>query len=274
MAITSFIPTIWSETLLEALNSQYIGVQNCSRDFEGEIKDKGQTVKIGCIGSVNVFDYTKDTDMDAPETLSDSQITLTIDQAKEFNFQIDAIDKAQATPKLMQAAMKQAASALADVADRYVYSLYTGALSENKISVSGLTVDNVVATLASLRKSMFANSVGNNMPVALEVSPDVAAIIMQAKVLQATDNTDVIENGALGKLFGFDIYVSPNVVVDGANHMCVARTKRAVAFAAQLNDVEAYRPESRFADAVKGLHLYGAKIVYPAEYFVLSVSLG
>ncbi len=275
MAITNFIPTVWSETLLTQLDREYIGVRNCNRDFEGDIKEKGSTVKIGGIGAINVFNYTKNTDMSAPEALTDTDFTLTIDQAKAFNFQIDDIDKAQSQPKLMKAAMNQAAAALADVADKYVYSLYTEALSANIIPVSNLSTVDIVDIIVSARQKLLANGVNSNIETSLEVSPEVAAEIMRAKILSSTDNTTALENGLLGKLIGFDIYVSPNIAKDSnGNHKCLARTKRAVAFAEQLNEVEAYRPETRFADALKGLHLYGAKLVYPSEYIVLDVDLG
>lgn len=274
MAISSFIPTVWSETLLTQLDREYIGVRNCSRDFEGDIKDKGSSVKIGGIGNISVFNYTKDTDMNSPESLTDSAMTLIIDQAKAFNFQIDDVDRAQAQPKIMQAAMGQAAAALAEVADKYVYSLYNEAAAENVISVDGLDPDSVIDLIVDARQKLLANGVNSNIATSLEVTPEVAAVLLRAKILNASDNIGAIENGLLGKLIGFDIYVSPNVATNNARHKCLARTKRAVAFAEQLNEVEAYRPESRFADAVKGLHLYGAKLVYPSEYIVLDIGLG
>ena len=123
MAITNFIPTIWSENLASALEKKYVAVSHCNREYEGEIKNMGSVVKICGVGNITVGDYTKDTDMSNPQTLSDTVTELTIDQAKYFNFQIDDIDKAQCTPRLMEAAMKVAASSLANVADRYVYSL-------------------------------------------------------------------------------------------------------------------------------------------------------
>ena len=119
MAITNFIPTIWSENLYSALDKQYVAVAHCNREFEGEIKNKGSVVKICGVGSIAVDDYTKDTDMSSPQALSDTVTELNIDQAKYFNFQIDDIDKAQCTPKLMDAAMKVAASSLANEADKY-----------------------------------------------------------------------------------------------------------------------------------------------------------
>lgn len=274
MAISNFIPTVWSEALVRELDREYIGVKNCNRNFEGDIREKGSAVKICSIGEISVFDYTKNTDMSTPQTLSDSAKTLTIDQAKAFNFQIDDIDRAQANPSLMKMAMRQAASTLADVADRYVYSLYTEADSDNKISVTKLTTDNVVDTLLSARKLLLKNGVNSNIPTSLEVSPDVAAILLKTKILTTNENRDAVDNGSLGSFIGFDVYVSPNIATDETgNFKCFARTKRAISFAEQVNEVEAYRPESRFADALKGLHLYGAKVVYPEEFILLDIGI-
>ena len=78
MAITNFIPTVWSQTLAKSLEKEYIAVKNCNRDFEGSIKGVGDKVKINSIGAVTLFDYTKNTDMSAPATMSDSTVTLSI----------------------------------------------------------------------------------------------------------------------------------------------------------------------------------------------------
>ena len=271
MAISNFISTVWSETLIKQLDQEYIGVKNCNRDFEGEIRGKGSTVKICSVGDITISDYTKNTDLSDPQTLSDSATNLVIDQAKSFNFQIDDVDRAQSTPKLMELAMSQAAAALAEVADKYVYSLYTGVSSDNTETVAELTEDNVVDSIISLREKLYANGVNSNIPLCLEVSPAVTMLILKAKLWTSSDNSSAMSNGALGNLVGFEVFVSPNVAVDSSGYTkCLARTKRAVAFAEQINEIEAYRPELRFADAVKGLHLYGAKIVYPKEICLLS----
>ncbi|MBR6529968.1 MAG: P22 coat protein - protein 5 domain protein, partial [Clostridia bacterium] len=123
MAISNFIPTLWSETLYSELKNNYVAVRLCNRDFEGEIRGEGDRVKIVGVGPVTVFDYQKNSDMPAPEVLTDSERTLIIDQAKGFNFCIDSIDLAQSKKTLMQGAMKEASDALADVADSYIYSL-------------------------------------------------------------------------------------------------------------------------------------------------------
>ncbi len=273
MALTNFISTVWSETLLSQLDREYVGVANCNRDFEGEIKGKGSAVQIANIGAINVYDYDKNTDMLSPDALQTAAVTLTIDQAKSFNFQIDDIDRAQSTPRLMEGAMKQAAAALANVADSYVYALHASAAEGNVLPCDAVNVDNVIDYVVMARKQLLSNGVNSNIATSLEISPEVAAVLLRAKILNGTENAGALENGLIGKLIGFDVYVSPNVAAADGRYKCLARTKRAVAFAEQLNEVEAYRPETRFADAIKGLHLYGAKIVYPEEFVVLDMSL-
>ena len=275
MAITNFIPTVWSENLLTALDKKYIGVANCSRDYEGDIKNKGSVVKICGVGAINVSDYTKDTDMSDPQVLSDVARSMVIDQAKAFNFQIDDIDRAQCTPKLMNEAMKVAASALANAADSYVFSLYSQAT--NVIKEDSTTTENIINHIIDARTKLFANNVSDASDIVIEVSPAVAAIILKAKIDLSTDNADALETGCIGSIGGCKIFVSNNIAAEdktGATYYkCFARTKRAIAFASQLSEINAYRPEKRFADAVKGLHLFGAKVVYPGEMVLLDLGV-
>ena len=269
MSVANFIPTVWSETLYEGLVGQCIAVKNCNREFEGEINNLGSTVKICGVGSVLVSDYTKNTDMSAPETLSDYVSNLEINRAKYFNFQIDDIDKAQSNPKIMDEAMRKAAAALANEADAYIYSLYEEA--DYIVESEEVTTENIIDYLIDVKTNLMKLNSVNIDDIVIEVSPDVAALIVKAKIDLGTDNTDCLETGLIGKIAGCKVYVSNNIAITGDNyHQCFVRTKRAVAFAEQISEVEAYRPEKRFADAVKGLHLYGAKVVYPNEFMVFS----
>ena len=271
MAITNFIPTVWSENLYQALDKKYVAVANCNREFEGDIASKGSVVKICGVGDIAVGDYTKNVDMNDPQTLSDTVRELTIDRAKYFNFQIDDVDRAQATPKLMDAAMRVAADSLACEADKYVYELCATLNTANAPTM--VDESTIIKELLKARQKLVENGVTDFSEVVLEISPSVATILMQSEIKFDTNNSDLIHNGYLGSFAGCQIFVSNNVpcVRDGMylNSNCVLRSKRAVAFAEQLSEVEAYRPEKRFADAVKGLHLYGAEIVYTSEIIPL-----
>ena len=273
MSITHFVPTIWSETLYQELQKNFVAVNHCNRDFEGEIKKKGAVVNICGLSEIILKTYTKNSDITSPETLSDSATQLVIDQAKFFNFQIDDINRAQCSPKLMEAAMQRAAEVIANDADRHIFSLYKSAGKTITNAKDG--EETLFDTILAAREYLYENNVGDGTELFLEVSPKVAARILKEKIAIPSTSEETIASGYLGSIFGCKIYVCNNVTVNtsGENpvHNCYLRTKRAITFADQISEVEAYRPEKRFADAVKGLHLYGAKVVYPKEFVCIGV---
>lgn len=270
MALTNFISTVWSETLLTQMDKKYIAVANCNREFEGDIKGRGDRVKICGVGDINVFDYTRNSDFESSaQELSDAVKTLVIDQAKAFNFQIDDIDRAQSNPHLMDAAVKNAAAALANTADQYVFGLCD--LAGDSIE-STATVDNVLSLIIDARTKLLENNVCDPGDIVIEVSPAVGSLILKNKI--NLSNTDTaLETGCIGSVAGCKVFISNNVVVEGTVHKCMARSKRAIAFAEQLSEMDGYRPEKRFADAVKGLHLYGAEVIYPSEMVRLDLTV-
>ena len=270
MALFNFISSVWSESLLSQMGKKYIAVANCNREFEGDIKNCGDRVKICGVGDINVFDYTRNADFELEtQELSDSVKTLVIDQAKAFNFQIDDIDRAQSNPKLMDAAVKNAAAALANTADQYVFSLCAKAGVNIKETA---TVDNIISLIIDAQTKLLENNVCDPADIVIEVSPAVGALILKNKINVANTDT-ALETGCIGTVAGCKVFISNNIVVSGDIHKCIARSKRAIAFAEQLSEMDAYRPEKRFADAVKGLHLYGAEVIYPSEMVRLDLTL-
>lgn len=280
MTLSTFIPQIWSARLLENLRKEFVygqpGVIN--RDYEGEIREAGNTVKIHSIGTVTVASYTKNTNMSAPEVLTDAELTLLIDQQKYFNFQIDDIDKAQTKPKVMDAAMREAGVALANVADTYIASLYTG-----------ISAGNWIGSEEAPKADLGTAGVPYNYLIALGVLLDEANIPQQGRfvivppwfhglLLQdakfvaggGTAAESTVRNGMIGEAAGFSIIKSNNVPnTSSSKYKIIAGHSMAWSFADQISSVEPYRPELRFADAVKGLHVYGAKIVRPTALALL-----
>lgn len=123
MSVTNFIPTIWSARLLRHLDKRHVYLNLLNRDYEGEIKNFGDTVKVNQIGNVTIKDYTKGEDIEAPEDLSGEQQELKIDQAKYFNFAVEDVDNAQTNPRLMDKAMERAAYGMNDVVDAFAANL-------------------------------------------------------------------------------------------------------------------------------------------------------
>lgn len=279
MALDNFIPEIWSARLLENLHKSLIfgqeGVVN--RDYEGEIRAFGDTVRINSIGPISVGNYIKNTDIPAPDVLAGEQEVLAIDQAKYFNFLIDDIDKAQQNPKVMDNAMAEAAYALADVADQYIASLYTDAGS-----AIGDDTTPIAPTAETAYETLVSASIRldeNNIPKAgrfVVVPPWFYGLLLTddrfVKVGSAMSD-QVLRNGQVGQAAGFTIYESNNIAnTTGTLYKIVAGSPMAITFAEQINTIEAYRPEKRFADAVKGLYLYGAKVIRPEALVVITAN--
>lgn len=171
--------------------------------------------------------------------------------------------------------MKVAANGLADAADKYVYSLASKAGAS--VFAEEATPETIIEAIIEARQKLYENNVSDSDGVVLEVSPAVATLILKAKMSLSTDNTAALDHGCIGNIAGCKVFVSANIAteMDGIVpvYKCIMRTGRAIAFAEQLSEIDAYRPEKRFADAVKGLHIYGAEVVYPEEMVLINVSI-
>lgn len=275
MALTSFIPELWNARLLNALDKAHVFAGLVNRDYEGEIKKQGDTVHINTIGAVTIGTYTKDTDFSTgPEALTTTDSTLVINQAKYFNFAVDDIDTAQAAGDVMDKAMQRAAYGLADVADKYIADQLAAAITTangNQVGTTAvaLTKDNVYENVVKMKIILDKA----NVPTTgrwLVIPPEMVALILQDDRFVKTGGTmaeDTLANGWVARAAGFDIYESNNcnsaTASSTTTYTITAGDEGACTYAEQISDTEAYRPEKRFADAVKGLHLYGAKVVDP-----------
>lgn len=286
MATNNFIPTIWSARLLENLQNALVfgQAQIMNSDYSGEISGYGDKVKINGIGAVSVGDYTKNGTINAAEELTDHTRTLEITQAKFFNFKIDDVDKAQQNPKLMNAAMVEAAYALANEADRFYASQYVDTAAENLIGTDAAPIAVAKETAYDYLVDLSTKLDESNVPTAgrfVVIPPFYEGLLLKDDRFVAAGTSvtdDRLANGLIGRAAGFDIFKSNNApkvtVDDGAaeeNYKVIAGHSIAWTKAEQANDVEAYRPESSFSDAVKGLMLYGAKVTRPTALAVLSV---
>ncbi len=278
MAVANFIPQLWSARLLAHLDNAHVYANLVNRDYEGEISRYGDTVKINQIGDITVGDYTKNTDITDPQQLSGSQTTLVIDQAKFFNFQIDDVDNAQTNPKLMNEAMMRSAYAIAEVTDKFIAGLYTDIPTNNQIGNDttpiDITKDNVYETLVDMGVKLTEANVPKQGRFVV-IPPWMTGVLQKNDLfVHATKSGDnVIASGLIGRAAGFDIYESNNVPnTTGTKYKIMAGTRIGISYAEQIIETEAYRMEKRFADAVKGLHVYGAKMVQPESMVLLTAN--
>ena len=273
MSVSNFIPELWSKRINRKLRKSLVFGSVVNTDYEGEIGSGGDTVKINSIGDVTIGNYVPNSTNITPEQLNDYQTTLSIDTKKYFAFKVDDVDKAQVNANVMDEAMQSAAWGLKNAADESIAALYTGAA--NTITTTAIDSTNAFAAVLTLGQYLSQENIPEDGRW-LVIPPWFKTKLLLAKAL-VTDNgaaADAFANGKVGRVGGFDLYESNNVANDGTTYYIMAGTRKAISFAAQVNKVEAYRPEASFSDAVKGLYVYGTKVVYPDALAVLTATIG
>lgn len=291
MSITNFIPSVWAADILKALDTLlvYASPMIMNSDYEGTIAAAGDTVRITTLGDVTIKTYTKNSDMDPPEELTDAELTLVVDQQKYFNFQVDDIDKRQALPGLREEAARRAAYGLRKVMDSYMAAKYTEAATANLIGDDTTPITGFNGTSTKMHDALV--DLGTRLdntdtpedgrfavlpPWAIgyiEKDPRWSSFGTTANRITLENGLTMNANGLAGRIAGFDVYKSnqvPNTA--GAKYKIIAGHPDAWSRAQQILETEAYRPERRFADALKGLHVYGGKVIRPNQLAVLTAT--
>lgn len=281
MAITNFIPELWSANLLSSLKKNLVAASPAvvNRNWEGEIKAKGDRVRITSIGRPTVKNYAKNTNMDAPEDLTDAQRVLICDQQKYVHFQIDDIDKAQAAGNVMPEAMNEASYAFSDTIDQFVIGKYTDAAEANKLGATQCTTaDKVFQMLVALRGKLNTSNVPKQGRYCFLPDFCIGLLLQDTRLVANPADPETGSNLRNGSIYmpvlGFSILESNNLPnTAGDDWLAMAGHPLAVTYADQLTETEAYRPELRFGDAIKSLYVYGAKVVHPSALATAEASI-
>jgi hypothetical protein len=278
-SLTQFRPTIWSSKLIVDVDKALVFGNLANRDYQGEITGKGNIVKINEIGDVTVNDYSENTDITI-QTLTGAQKELVIDQQKYFAFNVDDVLAAQANVNVMAGAMQKAAFAIGNTIDAFIASKYSEAgvvTSGMGTAAASLSLYAVHLTAASSLLGLMSNmnryANEANMPNQgryFIIPPWLASYITFAGMIDNWSKGgakfgDPVGKGTgyIGSLMGWDLYSSNNVSVSSTQYRCIFGTPDAISFAGQVTKMESGRVEKQFGDFVKGLYVYGAKVVRP-----------
>ena len=273
MAVTNFIQSIWSKKIQDDLELKTKLVQNCLRDYEGDCKYAG-SVKILGVGEPTIGAYNSSTDITIEE-MSDKGQLLSIDQANYFAFYVDDVNQAQSVPGLKEKYQEKAVHGLAVARDTYVAGLIKGVTS-NVTTATNLTREAVKtaidAAIVALRERNFDEE------GVIEITPAVYNLFKNELITLSTNNPEYIKRGIVGMYDGFEVMMSNNMAKDTSGSStkyayCDIRGKKAIAFAGQINEVEALRAEKRFKDIIRGLDTFGAKVIDEARIQVVKVPL-
>lgn len=274
MSVQNFIPTIWSARLNESFKKNLVYGNVVNTDYEGEIKGQGSTVKINSIGAVTIGTYDKAAGIGNPQELNTAQKTLTIDQAKFYNFTVDDVDAAQANVDLLSGGIVEASYGLANVVDQYIAGFYTEVKAGNTIGNDTTPIVPTSATAYDLLVDLGVVLDENDVPESdrFVVVPAFYYGLL-VKDPRYTKDANVMRTGFVGSIDNMSVYKSNNVPnTAGAKYKIIAGHKSAISFAGQVDSVEAYRPEKQFSDAIKGLQVFGAKCIKPEGIAVLTAN--
>ena len=267
MSFSNFKPTIWSRFIQTELEKKCKLVDDCNRQFEGEARLGGRVKILGAIAP-EIFDYNAATGMDTPQTLQGVSVYLDLDQAKAFNFMVDDLDRLQTNPELMPIVLEEASRKMAVARDTYVASLAKEsgfATASTKVTTPEQAKALVDQALLILREHDV--DIADN--VSITVSPFFYQLLRDALTELKTNTDELIARGVVGMYDCAKVVLSNNLYNDGTDDYMMVRTNKAIAFASAIDETEAYRPEKYFSDAVKGLNVFGGKLVRPKELVVI-----
>ena len=302
---SKFIPEIWSGKLQVKFYKSTVLAEITNNDWEGEIKGSGDKVHIRSIPTITIRDYTKGLNLtnEVPES---TPIELTIDKGKYFSVVCDDVDEVQADVRLMDMFTNDASEQMKIAIDGNVLqTVYTDAAAANKGATAGAISGDINLGTANAARAVTKDNVldlildagqvldEQNVPEDgrwMVITPWIAALLKKSDLRQAYltgDDTSPLRNGKIGMIDRFTLFVSNNLkaVADTAGTAgnasddyqgtyLMAGTKDAISFASQITNVETLRAQSTFGNIVRGLNVYGFKVVKPEALVTAYVKRG
>lgn len=274
---SAFIPQVWSKKLNQMLEKNCVMMQCVNKNWEGEIKNQGDTVKI--ISPADVTVSTLTTENLTYSSLTPTSKDLVIDQKKFFAFKIDDVSQVQANADIMEAHLNNAKKAIEVVQDSYLLGLHTDVTEDNTVGTEDSPVvlstktiySNFVKLALALKNS---DAVYPGVRPWVVINPDIEAYLLQSpefiSAYKVADET--LREGAIGRIAGMDVLVSTNLSDVDGKYYVLAGTNDAITFASQLAKIESLRDKDSFSDLVRGLYLYGAKTVQPKALAKMIIS--
>lgn len=284
MSVQHFIQTIWSKKIQDDLEEKCKLVMDCTREYEGDCQ-YANTVKILAVGEPTIGNYLgQDITI---EEMSDSSQDLVIDVQKYFAFEVKDIDKAQSVPGLPEKYQEKSVRKLALKREKFIGALVAGKAQSSKDEENGtgtykegaihiITAEgNDQESIKTALDDAIITLRENNFDDAgiIEIDPRTYKTFKDKLIELKTANDELIKRGVVGQYDNYEVKNTNNVYKDGSHVYCIVRSNKAIAFAGQINEVEAGRMEKRFSDYIRGLDVYGAKIIAQDELVCVKIPL-
>ena len=263
----NFVPEIFSKKLQAKFYSASVLPMISNTDYEGEISGQGDKVVIRTVPNVTVADYTGSLTY---ADVTTSNIELLIDKAKSYAFKVDDIQRAQSDIAYWTEASKDASESMRIAVETdFLANVVTGATAT--VDNAAVTSSNILdVVLEAARKLDEANIPDSDRFIVLP--PWAIELLKKSELRQAYltgDGTSPLRNGVVGTIDRFSVMSSNLLNVDssgGADDgktFALAGHPKFATFASQFVKTETVRLESTFGDGVRGLKVYGYKVVTP-----------
>jgi len=263
MSIQNFIPSIWSASVLRGYEKASVFANCVSRDYSGEIKDRGDTIKVPKIGPVAIRDYTRGGPV-SYDDVDGSTLDITIDQEKYWGLKADDVDKTQSAPAFLDGACKNAAYALRDTVDRYTAGILTGGAA-TKLYETGTPYNgggDMIDLFSELACSLDELNVPRGDRFAV-VPPFVVKAITRTVIDDSTSNENAISEAFIARIAGFSIFMSNNLIGDADVTKIIGGVRPAATHIIQIAKTETLRDKDSFSDLVRGLAVFTSAILLP-----------
>jgi hypothetical protein len=260
MAVTNFIPTVWSAAILENFKTAQAIIPTLNRQYEGEIAS-GNTVKITGITTPSIQDYATSRTLTI-DALSDSTQSMLINQEKAISFKVDDIDRVQAAGSF-EPVTADAGRALAEDSESYVIAqMKANGTSAGTTAIT--TPAHAFAAVVAIRTALGKAKIPASDRY-LAVSPEFAALLLAEGSKLTSANTagsdGELRNGVLGNLLGFTVIEHPLLTHTSNRPAAIGYHGPSVGYVGQIAKTEGGRMELAFADYIRSLNVYGAKVL-------------
>lgn len=262
----NFIPEVFSKLLQAKFYSSSVLPAISNTDYEGEISGQGDKVHVRTVPTVTINDYTGSV---ANQNLTTDTVTLNIDTAKYYSFKVDDVLAAQSDINMLE-------EASADAAEQMRIAVETDVLS-SVVGDAGTTMADYTAATGTVLSQILDMAVQldeDNIPEEgrfIVLSPAQISMLKQTDLKAAYltgDGTSPLRNGKVGTIDRFTVYQSnllykPTTGDDSGKTHVLAGHSKGITFASQFTNTETVRLTDTFGDAVRGLKVYGSKVINP-----------
>tara|TARA_R100000742_G_C4279606_1_gene104715 strand:- start:4471 stop:5376 length:906 start_codon:yes stop_codon:yes gene_type:complete len=277
----NFIPEIWSGKLIENFYDTTVLAAISNTDYEGEIKSMGDTVNIRTTPELTIQTYVKGQTLSV-ENPDKAKLQLIIDKGEYFAAVEDDVDQVQSDINMMDTWSKDASERMKiKIDNRILTDMLTDISASNKGATAGaISADLNIGVTSSPVAITKTNAIDQiiNMGTVLDeancpesdrfivIPAKMAGHIKMSDLKDASitgDGTSPLRNGRLGMIDRFTVYVSHNLYKNGSEFSIIAGHKMGLTFASQMTNMETIRSESTFGNIIRGLQVYGYKVVKP-----------